>query len=148
MSADMQDCLLLKIERPGTGSFFMKRSAGCAFMALLAASLASLSVYRDARAGGSADTVTVRVTGSALSSITSNPQALSPIFSQVITDYIWRCHQGINSVELTLTAVSGGSITVGGRSGTSLIVPESLIENQAVIVSAPDATSAGGRNQY
>src|SRR5712691_5723915 len=111
---------------------------------MLVGSFASTGVPQDAHAGGGVDAVTVQVTGNALSNITSRPLPLSPTFAPTITDYVWRCQSGINTIQLTLAAVSGGTITVGGKTGGSVTVQESLIENQAVIVSASDPNNTGG----
>jgi len=122
----------------------VRRLGICTILAFLAASLVSLGVSTEARAGGSADTVNVQVTGNALSDITSSPLGLAPNFAQSITDYVWRCQSGINTIQLTLSAVSGGTITVGGRRGSTVTIPESLIENQALIVSSADPVNPSG----
>src|SRR6202011_870949 len=59
-----------------------------------------------------------------------------------------RCQSGINTIQLTLAAVSGGAIAVAGRQGSSVTVQESVIENQAVIISAPDRDATSPRIQY
>src|SRR5205807_4269207 len=71
-----------------------------------------------------------------------------PTFAPTITDYVWRCQSGINTLQLTLAAVSGGTITVAGMRGGSLTIQESLIENQAVIISAPDPDATKPPIQY
>src|ERR1700694_1460946 len=116
----------------------MRRVATCALVSLVAWGLTSLGAHSQARGGGSVDALTVQVTGAPVSSITSSPLPLSPTFAPTITDYVWRCQSGIDTIELTLVAVSGGTIVVGGRAGGSMTVKESLTENQAVIISAPD----------
>ena len=122
--------------------FLARRVASCALVGLLAVTLASYAVSSDAHAGGGVDAVMVQVTGAPLSNITSSPLDISPTFAQTTTDYVWRCESGINTIQLTLSAVSGGTITVGGRSGRSVAVQESMVENQALIVSAPDPNTA------
>jgi Arylsulfotransferase (ASST) len=105
---------------------------------LLLGSQVGIATPTHAYAGGGDDAVTVQVTGSPLSNVTSSPLSLAPVFDQTITDYVWRCQSGTNMLQLTLTAISGGAITVDGHTGPILTVQESLVENQAVIVSAPD----------
>ena len=51
-------------------------------------------------------TVTLQVTGTALGNVTSSPLALSPSFAGSTTDYVLRCQSGINTIQLTLNAVS------------------------------------------
>ena len=122
----------------------MKRLASSAVLALLVSGLASVAATTYAYAGGSDDAVTIKVTGSPLSKIASSPLSLSPVFAQTITDYVWRCQSGANKIEITITAISGGTITVDGSTGSTLAVQESLIENQAVIISAPDPNNPKG----
>ena len=116
----------------------MRRVATCALVSLLTWGLTSLGAPPEAHAGGSVDALTVPVTGAPLSSITSSPLPISPTFAPTTTDYVVRCESGINSIQLTLAGASGGSITIAGRRGGSVTVEESLMENQAVIISAPD----------
>jgi len=113
-------------------------------LAFVAASLVSLGVSKEARAGGSADAVAIQVSGSALGNLTSSPLGLSPNFAQSITDYFWRCQSGINRIELILTAVSGGMLSVEGMSGRIVALEESLIENQALVIRAPDPDNTRG----
>jgi len=113
-------------------------------LAFVAASLVSLGVSKEARAGGSADAVAVQVSGSALGNLSSSPLGLSPNFAQSITDYVWRCQSGINRIQLTLTAASSGMLSVEGRSGRIVTLEESLIENQAVVIRAPDPNNTRG----
>jgi hypothetical protein len=123
----------------------LKHLARSALLVLLLSSLAGIATTTVANAGGSSeDDVTLVVTGSPLSSITSSPVKLSPVFAETITDYVWRCQSGINQLQLTLTAVSGGTITLDGSTGPTLTVQESLFENQAVIINAPDPTDPSG----
>src|SRR5206468_2750110 len=50
---------------------------------------------------------------------------------------------------LTLDTVSGSMITVGGRSSNSIAIEESLLENQALVITAPDQNgNAGASAQY
>src|SRR2546427_7586075 len=98
---------------------------------------------REAHAGTGVDAVMVQVTGGALSNVTSSPTAISPAFAGTTTDYVLRCQAGINTIQLTLNAVSGGAIAIGGRSGTSITIQESLFENQALVVGAADPNSNG-----
>jgi len=115
---------------------------------LLAASLAPHGVSGDAHAGGGVEAVTVTVTGAPLSIVTSSPLSLSPTFAPTITDYVLRCQSGINTVQLTLAAAPGGAISVGGTIGGTVTVQESLFENQAVIITAPDHDGTGQPARY
>jgi hypothetical protein len=126
----------------------MRRVAVCALVSLLAWGLTSFGAPSEAHAGGSVDAITVQVTGAPLSNITSSPLSLSPSFAPTITDYVWRCGSGINTLQITLTAVSGGTITVAGRGGNTVTVQESLIENQAVIINVPDPNATKPPAQY
>src|SRR2546425_12268313 len=146
-SSDMRDCI--RKSRGCGGDWLMRRLATCAFLSLLAGSVASMGVPREADAGGGVDAVMVQVTGGALSNVTSSPLAIAPAFAGTTTDYVLRCQAGINTIQLTLSAVSGSVITIGGRSGNSISVQESLFENQALVISAPDPNGNGGaRIQY
>ena len=122
----------------------MKRLAAYAVLALLPAGFAVVPTTSEARAGGSIDALNVEVADSPLGDVESSPLSLSPSFDPTITDYVWRCKSGINRIQLTLTAISGGTITVDGSTGPTLAVQESLIENQAVIISAPDPSNPNG----
>src|SRR5438094_673965 len=121
----------------------MRRLAACAFLSLLAGSFATLSVPRDAHAQVGLDPVRVQVSGGALSNITSSPLVISPTFVATTTDYFLRCHAGINTIQLALTAVSGRILTIGGRSGALVSVQEALVENQALVISAPELNGNG-----
>jgi hypothetical protein len=119
-----------------------------ALLGLLISGVASVAANTDAYAGGSGDAVTVQVTGSPLSNIRSSPLSLTPVFANAITDYVWRCQSGTNKIQVTFTAISGGTITVDGNTGPIVAVQESLIENQALIVSAPDPSNPKTAVQY
>src|SRR5438874_1545827 len=92
------------------GVCLVRRLATCGVLSMLAVSLAPVGVPREAHAGGDVDAVTIQVTGSALSNVTSSPLSLSPAFAPEITDYVWHCERGINPIQLTLAAVSGGTV--------------------------------------
>ncbi len=126
----------------------MQRFAVFGLLALLAGTFATMGAPREAHAGGRSDALAVQVTGSPLGSITSSPVSISPSFAPNITDYVWRCQSGINTIQLTLTAVSGRTITVAGRRAGSVSIEESPIENQAVIISAPDPDATRPPIQY
>jgi len=98
---------------------------------------------REAHADTGVDAVMVQVTGGALSNLTSSPMAIAPAFAGTTTDYVLRCQAGINTIQLTLSPVSGSVITIGGRSGRSIPLQESLFENQALVISAPDPSTNG-----
>jgi len=99
---------------------------------------------REAHAEVGVDAVLVQVTGGALRNISSSPLTISPTFAGTTTDYVVRCGVGINTIQLTLNAVPGSLITVGGRSADSISVGESLFENQALVITAPDPNKNGG----
>ena len=126
----------------------MKGLARFALLGLAMSGVASVAATTGAYAGGNRDAVTVQVTGSPLSNITSSPLGLTPIFANAITDYVWRCQSGTNRIQVTFTAISGGTITVDGNTGPIVAVQESLIENQALIVSAPDPSNPKTAVQY
>src|SRR5207244_4426227 len=104
--------------------------ATCAFLSLLAGSLASMGAPQEARAEAGVDAVMVHVTGGAVGNMTSSPLVISPTFAGMTADYVLRCQAGINTFHLTLDAIPGGVITIGGLSGSTISVQESLFENQ------------------
>jgi hypothetical protein len=122
----------------------VKGLTSLALLALLASGLGSAAATTDVHAVGSDDAVTDQVTGSPLSNVTSSPLSLSPAFAPTITDYVWRCGSGTNRIDIRFAAISGGTITIDGSTGSTLAVQESLIENQAVIISAPDPNNPKG----
>jgi Arylsulfotransferase (ASST) len=103
-----------------------------------------MATTSETRAGGSVDALNVEVADGPLGDVESSPLSLSPSFAQSTADYVWRCRSGINRIQLTLTAISGGTITIDGSTGPTLAVQESLVENQAVIISAPDPGNPNG----
>jgi Arylsulfotransferase (ASST) len=125
-------------ERGRRGGLLLRRFASWVFLSVLAARFAAIGVPQEAHAVGGVAAVTVRVTGGPLGNVTSSPLAISPVFAGTTTDYVLRCQAGINTIQLTLDSLSGGVITIGGRSGSSIVVQESLIENQALIITAPN----------
>lgn len=130
--------------RLGVGGAIVKRLAAYAVLALLPAGFAVVPTTSEARAGGSTDALNVEVADSPLGDVESSPLSLSPSFAETITDYVWHCQSGINKIQLTLTAIPGGTITIDGSTGPTLDVQESLVENQAVIISAPDPSNPNG----
>ena len=116
-------------------------------LSLLAAALlvvaSALAGARPARAVLPADQVYVVVTGSPLSSITTSPSGLTPVFSQATHDYVTRCQSGVNNITLTLSA-AGGTIQAGGQSGSTVSVLVSLGESQAAVVRATDPGNPSG----
>src|SRR5438128_1017986 len=117
-STDMRD-FMWEIEGRG-GDYLVRRLATWAFLSLMAGSFASIGVPREAHAAAGVDAVTVQVTGGALSDMTSSPPAISPTFAGTTTDYVLRCQAGINTIQLTLHALSGSVISIGGHSGNSI----------------------------
>ena len=120
----------------------VKRFALLVIPALLAANLAVASGTSVVLAGGNVDTVTVPVLGGPLGNITTSPLTLSPAFDQATTDYVLRCHTGVNAVQVTLSAASSGEIAIGKDRGNSLTINVNLVENQALIISGPGQRGA------
>ena len=75
---------------------------------------------------------------------------LRPAFSPSIYDYAVVCSTGTNTLTLDMTAIAGGAVSLSTPSTTSWApsasVPVSLIEDQAAVVLAQDAT--GFTQQY
>jgi hypothetical protein len=116
--------------------------------ALLVSAL-SAALAMPARADVPGDEVYLPVAGSPLAGITSSPDMLTPPFSTGIHDYALRCQTGVNSLQLTFTAASGGTIQAGYQSGGTLTLPVNLGENQAAAVEATDpANPTGPPAQY
>jgi hypothetical protein len=63
---------------------------------------------------------------------------LDPTFSPTDTDYVWYCASGTNN--LTISLSSSGAITSGGSSGSQISLSVSVVNNQAVIIDAPNGT--------
>lgn len=116
---------------------FVKRFALLVIPALLAANLAMASGTSVVLAGGNVGAITVRVLGGPLGNITTRPLTLSPAFDQATTDYVLRCHAGVNAVQVTLSAASAGKIAVGKDRGPSVAIKVNLVENQALVISGP-----------
>src|SRR5207245_7437212 len=98
------------LNRGSRGYHLVQRFAVFGLSALLAGTFATMGAPREAHAGGRADALAVHVTGSPLGGITSSPISISPNFAPNITDYVWRCQSGINTIQLNLAAISGGTI--------------------------------------
>jgi len=93
----------------------------------------------------------VSVTGSPLAAVTASPQTFSPTFdpSSAPADYVLGCKSVTgNAVDLTLSAPTGQTITVGSASGSTLSIPETLMENQAVVIKAPSPGNPSHRRSY
>jgi PKD domain/Arylsulfotransferase (ASST) len=102
-------------------------------------STATVTVSAPSSTGGANDEVVVPVTGTtALTSIASNPIALTPKFTAADTDYVWYCVDGTNHLNLVLRSHS--SITADGQTGTALTIPVTVTNNQAVVVEGPNET--------
>jgi hypothetical protein len=86
----------------------------------------------------------IRVTGQPLSSLTTSPLALTPTFDPAITDYVLRCQAGVNVVHLTLTGAQGGAVSVAGNRGHNVSLQQTLIENQALVITATRAHELNG----
>ncbi len=86
------------------------------------------------------------VTGSALQSIQTSPLSLSPAFSPTVTDYVFSCQSGLNSISLSLSA-QFGSLNLFGTTGSTVSVTIALYPNQALVITAPDPLSFNGATQ-
>ena len=82
--------------------------------------------------------MTLQVQGSPLGNITTSGLELTPAFTASTTDYALRCGPGANTFRVTLAGASGGTIQVGSQSGPQVSSPVTLVENQALVVNAPD----------
>lgn len=78
--------------------------------------------------GGSLNTITINVTGAAVTNISSTV-TLDPVFTPSDTDYVWYCHSG--TTDLTIDVWQGSLLTA---------YPEAVLNNQAVIVNTPGTT--------
>jgi len=85
-----------------------------------------------------------------LASLTVSPLMLRPAFSPSIYDYAVVCSSGTNTLTLGMTATPGGGVSLSAPVTTAWVssasVPVSLIQNQAAVVLAQDAT--GFTQQY
>ncbi len=90
--------------------------------------------------GGDNNVIEISVAGSPVTDITTRNLTLTPAFTPADTDYVWYCANGVNHVVLTIS--SSGTVTHGAESGTSVTVPVTVVNNQAVVVTAP------GGSQY
>ena len=112
-----------------------------AILSVLIVLFASLATVAQAdndkgtRTGG--NEIFVGVTGSAIASISTSPLALTPTFGRGIVDYVWRCQSGSNALHVTLTAVPGGSLRIGDQRGSTLTIDETMLENEALVISSP-----------
>ncbi len=124
-----------------------KRVAAGAVLALLVASVAAPPVV--ALAESIVNNVTIEVRGQPLDNLTTSPLSLTPSFDPAITDYVLRCQSGQNTIQLTFSAVLGGTINLERGRGHTVTIQQTLVENQALIVSAnrphnEDAKDVGG----
>ncbi len=109
------------------------RIAGVSVATFLAGTFALGMGTLAAQASTSPGPLYVRVDG-LLGSVSTSPLSLTPTFDLAITDYVLRCQAGTNAEQLTLTASSGGTITVRRISYATLTLAESLVENQALVI--------------
>jgi Arylsulfotransferase (ASST) len=114
----------------------VRRSALFSILALLSASLLVVAGATQVFAENSTAQGTLKVGGGLLDSITTSPLTLTPTFDPTITDYVLRCQTGVNTIQFSLNARAGESISLGGNQGQTVVVQESLVENQALIVNA------------
>jgi Arylsulfotransferase (ASST) len=121
---------------------FVARVVGCV-LAVVAANLVGVLAPTTAHAAVP-KTVVVVVSGDGLAGLTLSPLNVSPTFSTDIRDYAVRCRAGVNLTTLRLRATASGSISVGGASGHVLNLPMALLENQALVVRAPDPVLPSG----
>jgi hypothetical protein len=82
-----------------------------------------------------------------LPQVSVSPLALSPPFSPAVHDYAVLCSAGTNSLTIDMTAAPGGTISLSAPISTSPAefdsVDVSLLEDQAVVVQAEDASGVG-----
>jgi hypothetical protein len=121
--------------------FVRPRARHLALVPLLALLLSSTVAYAADRQNGRANrTISnmplITVDGGPLANITSSPISLSPGFNGMTTDYVWRCQSGTNTIQVTLSALLGRTLRVGNTRGATVTVTVSLLENQALIISA------------
>jgi hypothetical protein len=120
----------------------------CGTPALLVASFTAtaVTVVGQVEAQSATANSIVEVEGP-LADLVTSPIALAPAFDHPITDYVLRCAAGTNAITFTLSAIPGGRIYARGTSGPSIVLEQSLIENQALII---DLRGPGnrGRTQY
>jgi hypothetical protein len=90
--------------------------------------------------------VTLQVQGSSLGNVTTSGLKLTPAFTASTTDYALRCGPGTNTFRITLAGAPGGTIQVGSQTGPQVSSPVTLVENQALVVNAPD--QSGGTTSY
>ena len=85
-----------------------------------------------------------------LASLSTAPLTLSPGFSPSTFDYTLPCASGANTVSISMTAVSGGTVQLTAPTSTqpsaSQTDPVTLNENQAAVINATDAN--GNSAQY
>ena len=91
--------------------------------------------------------VTLRVEGAQLGDVTTSGLRLTPSFTASTTDYVLRCHPGMNTIGITLTGASGGVVRVGSQSGTQVSSSVTLEENQALVLEVTD-TSGEATTSY
>lgn len=113
-----------------------------AIASIIAASLMSIGIGTVGHAEASGTTTSgneiyVTVTGAPIANISSTPLALTPTFGRGIVDYVWRCQSGSNPLQVTITAIAGGTLHIGDKRGTTLTVSQTLVENQALVITGP-----------
>jgi hypothetical protein len=91
----------------------------------------STPIQAEAKVFPTADVI--RVEGP-IGTLSTTGLTLTPAFAPKITDYVLRCQSGVNSVTVTLGAASGGSLNVLGQVAGRLVIQESLVENQALVL--------------
>jgi hypothetical protein len=109
--------------------------------------LAIASVTTPAETNTLANTETIKVEGP-LGSISTSPLVLSPAFDLSITDYVLRCASGINTIQVTLGSSARGFLNVRGNRGSSVVVTESLVENEALVISSHGPHDPGGTEYW
>jgi Arylsulfotransferase (ASST)/IPT/TIG domain len=125
-----------------SSSSFAERGRGQRGRARLSIALAAVAVVAallpaEARQAVPADPVTLEVEGAPLSDLSTSGLQLTPAFSPSATDYVLRCRPGVNTVGITLTGASGGTLRLGSLSGPSVSSSVALVENQALVIEAP-----------
>lgn len=104
-----------------------------------------VALPKEAQAESIGNVATVKVAGHALGNLTTSPLTLSPSFDPGITDYVLRCQAGPNTIQVTFTAVPGGSLDVAGKGGHTVSLSPTLVENEAFVISASRPNKSNGR---
>jgi Arylsulfotransferase (ASST)/IPT/TIG domain len=118
--------------RPGIRFVLKKALALVGTSVISASTFAAFTAPVEAQAKVIPGASVIQVEGP-LGNVESAGLVLTPAFAQNITDYVFRCQAGANPTQVTLTA-STGKINVNGNVAKSVVLQESLVENQALVI--------------